>query len=87
MSIVMTLVCVLLSLGWGGAGMAQDRPPEIVIDPEVEAPALPDTEQADRADAERRRHVRRNQLTERLPMVSHPGRQVQHGLHPGAGSL
>ncbi len=32
MSIVMTLVCVILSLGWGGTGMAQDLPPEIVLD-------------------------------------------------------
>ena len=79
MSIVMTLVCVLLSLGWGGAGMAQYRPPEIAMDLEVEAPALPDTEQAERADAERRRHVRRNQLPERLPMVSIPGGRFSMG--------
>ncbi len=32
MSIVMALVCVLLSLGWGGVGVAQDLPPEIVLD-------------------------------------------------------
>ena len=54
MSIVTTLVCVLLSLGWGGTGMAQARPPESAMDPEVKAPALPDTEQAERAAAERR---------------------------------
>ncbi len=32
MSIVITLVCVILSLGWGGVGMAQDRLPEILMD-------------------------------------------------------
>ena len=32
MSTVMTLVCVILSLGWGGMGMAQDLLPEIVMD-------------------------------------------------------
>ena len=32
MKTVMTLVCVILSLGWGGVGMAQDRLPEILMD-------------------------------------------------------
>ena len=78
MSIVTTLVCVLLSLEWGGAGMAQVRPPESAMDPEVKAPALPDTEQAERADAERR-PPGFTSLLAHLRMVSIPGGSFMMG--------
>ena len=79
MSTVVSLVCVILNLGWGGAGMAQARPPEIVMDPSaVEATAASDKGQANRADAERRQPGLTSLLVP-LPMVSIPGGSFRMG--------
>ena len=79
MSTVVSLVCVLLSLGWGGTGMAQDRSPEIVMDPSaVEGSAAPDTGQADRAAAERGQ-AGLTPLLGHLKMVSIPGGSFMMG--------
>ncbi len=79
MSTVMTLVCVLLSLGWGGTGMAQDRPPEIVMDSSaVEGSAASDTGQVNRADAERGQ-AGLTSLLGHLKMVSIPGGSFMMG--------
>ena len=79
MSTVVSLVCVLLSLEWGGTGMAQDRPPEIVLDPSaVEATAAPEKGQADLDDAERRQ-AGRTPFLAHLKMVSIPGGSFKMG--------
>ncbi len=79
MSIVMTLVCVLLSLVWGGAGMAQDRPPEIVMNSSsVEATVAPEKGQANQADAERRQ-AGLTSLLGHLRMVFVPGSSFRMG--------
>ena len=53
MSTVVSLVCVLLSLGWGGPGMAQDRPLEIVMDHYL----LEGTEALDKGETDRARRA------------------------------
>ena len=79
MSTVVSLVCVLLSWGWGGTGMAQDRPPEIVMDSSaVEGSTAPDTGQVNRADAERGQ-AGLMPLLGHLKMVSIPGGSFMMG--------